>query len=167
LRYGHRGAVAPHGFGENHYLQIEDRDLPPGEIVTVPVRRGGVLLLTNLTPRCSTPNTSEGIRWSMDLRHQSASLPTHAPFTRLPEEISLDRSAPLACYPPEADVLIRSRKRPDQVIGSAAEFERIRDSHVPGDITERWGDPNFWKSDGRRRRGHAIRELQEEGSSSP
>jgi phytanoyl-CoA hydroxylase len=122
----------------------------------VPVRRGGVLLLTNLTPHCSTPNVSEEIRWSMDLRYQSASLPTNAPITRLPEELPLDISAPLACYPPEADVLIRSRKRPEQVIASAEEFDRIRRNHVPGDITERWEDPMFWRQGGRRRRGHEI-----------
>ena len=155
LKYGHRGALAPHGSGPHHYLEIADKDLPPGEIVTVPVRRGGVLLLTNLTPHCSTPNETDGIRWSMDLRYQSADLPTNAPITRLPQETTPDFSAPSACYPPEADVLIRSSKRSDQVIGSAEEFDRIRRDHVPGEITERWGDPNLWKEGGRRRRGHA------------
>jgi len=154
LRFGHRGAVVPHGFGPHHYLEIAPNDLPQGEVVTVPVRRGGVLLMTNLTPHCSTPNLSEDIRWSMDLRYQSASLPTNAPITRLPEEIPLDSSAPLACYPPEADVLIRSVKRPHQVIQSAAEFEQIRTNHAPGHITERWRNPNFWKEGGRRRAGH-------------
>ncbi len=154
LRYGHGHTVVPHGFGPNHYLEIAQPDLPAGEIVTVPVRRGGVLLLTNLTPHCSTPNVSEGIRWSMDLRYQSASLPTNAPITRLPEEPPLDMSAPLACYPPEADVLIRSAKQPDQVIQNAAQFEQIRLNHSPGGITERWGNPTFWKEGGRRRSGH-------------
>lgn len=154
LRYGHRGAVVPHGFGPNHYLQIAEDDLPPGEIVTVPVRRGSVLLLTNLTPHCSTPNESDTIRWSMDLRYQSANLPTNAPITRLPEEIPFTEAVPLACYPPEADVLIRSSRRPEQVIASAEAFEETRRNHIPGAITERWGDPNFWKAGGRRRRGH-------------
>jgi hypothetical protein len=113
-----------------------------------------VLLLTNLTPHCSTPNLSDEIRWSMDLRYQSASLPTNAPITRLPEDLPLEPSAPVACYPPEADVLIRSAKRPDQVIQSAAQFEQIRQSHTPGHITERWGNPAFWKEGGRRRGGH-------------
>jgi phytanoyl-CoA hydroxylase len=154
LRFGHRGAVVPHGFGHHHYLEIAQSDLPPGEVVTVPVRRGGVLLLTNLTPHCSTPNASDEIRWSMDLRYQSASLPTNAPITRLPEELPQDASAPLACYPPEADVLIRSVKRPQQVIQDAAAFEQIRTNHAPGAITERWRNPTFWKEGGRRRTGH-------------
>lgn len=163
LRYGHRGAVVPHGSGPHHYLEIAESDLPSGEIVTVPVKRGGVLLMTNLTPHCSTPNTTEGIRWSMDLRYQSADLPTNAPITRLPEELPLPGSAPLACYPPEADVLIRSAKRPDQVIAGAEQFEQIRQNHIPGDVTERWGDPSFWKEGGRRRRGHELAAQQANG----
>ncbi|HLK54930.1 MAG TPA: phytanoyl-CoA dioxygenase family protein [Chthonomonadaceae bacterium] len=165
LRYGHRGAVVPHGPGPNHYLEIVEQDLPQGEVVTVPVRRGGVLLLTNLSPHCSTPNTTEGIRWSMDLRYQSAALPTNAPITRLPEELPLESSAPLACYPPEADVLIRSVQRPEQVLTSAAQFEQIRLNHVPGNITERWTDSTFWKEGGRRRRGHENAETQSPAAS--
>ncbi len=157
MKYGHRSPVVKHGSGPNHYLQIEDKDLPEGEVVTVPVKRGGVLLLTNLTPHCSTPNTTQGIRWSMDLRYQSASLPTNAPITRLPEEGVLSEGAPLACYPPEADVLIRSAKRPDQVISSAEDFDKIRTSHIPGSITERWGDPTMWKKGGRRSTGHELK----------
>jgi len=161
LRYGHRrNEVVQHGPGPHHYLEIAECDLPPGDVMTVPVRRGGVLLLTNLTPHCSTPNTSDDIRWSMDLRYQSASLPTNAPITRLPEEDPLPNSAPLACYPPEADVLIRSARRPDQVLHSAEQFEQVRSNHIPGEITERWGDPNFWKVGGRRRRGHELHESQ-------
>lgn len=154
LKYGHRSPVVRHGAGPNHYLQIQDSDLPEGEIVTVPVRRGGVLLLTNLTPHCSTPNNSDGIRWSMDLRYQSASLPTNAPISRLPEELPTEASAPLACYPPEADALIRSQKRANEVISSPEQFEKIRLNHIPGAITERWGDPTFWKEGGKRRTGH-------------
>lgn len=162
LRYGHlRNEVVRHGFGPHHYLEITESDLPPGDVVTVPVKRGGVLLMTNLTPHCSTPNMSGKIRWSMDLRYQSASLPTNAPITRLPEEILLPEGAPLACYPPEADVLIRSAKRPEQVIASPEQFDRVRNNHIPGEITERWGDPSFWKVGGRRRRGHELHESQE------
>ncbi len=156
LRYGHRGAVVPHGHGDHHYLEIKEENLPEGEIVTVPVRRGGVVLMTNRTPHMSTPNTSDCIRWSMDLRYQSASLPTNAPITRLPEEQLPDGWAPAACYPPEADALIRSAKRPEQVIRTAEEFDRVRSQHKPGAITERWGNPLFWKEGGRRRAGMGV-----------
>jgi hypothetical protein len=82
-------------------------------------------------------------------------LPTNATITRLPEELQ-DTSAPLACYPPEADVLIRSRRRPNEVLTTPEQFERIRSSHIPGSITERWGDPGMWRSGGRRATGHAM-----------
>jgi hypothetical protein len=140
-------------------LKIADEDLPMGEVVTVPVKRGGVLLLTNLLPHCSIPNVSDGIRWSMDLRYQSAALPTNAPITRLPEEM-LDSDAPLACYPPEADVLVRSIERPDQVISSPEQFEQIRLNHIPGAITERWGDENLWRPGGKRWTGHAHKKAE-------
>ncbi|HEV2473365.1 MAG TPA: phytanoyl-CoA dioxygenase family protein [Chthonomonadales bacterium] len=158
LERGHLGPVVPHGPGPNHYLEISHENLPNGEVVTVPARRGSVLLMTNRTPHCSTPNTTDTIRWSMDLRYQSASLPTNAHITRLRQEPRLPEGAPAACYPPEADVLIRSSRRPQQVVRTAEEFERIRQSHIPGDITERWGNPSFWKADGRRRLGHALAE---------
>ena len=57
---------------------------------------------------------SDIVRWSMDLRYQSARLPTNARITRLPEEAvpAPEDGVPPACYPPEADFLVRSRQRP-------------------------------------------------------
>jgi len=137
----HRGPVVTHARGHAGYLEIFDEYLPHGEVVTVPVQRGGVLLMTNRTPHRSTPNNSDTIRWSMDLRYQSASLPTNAPMSRLAEEMPLPADAPIACYPPEADFLIRSRKRPEQVICSAADFDRLRQSYQPAPMTDRF---NVW-----------------------
>ena len=37
------------------------------EILGPIVGRGGVLLLTNVTPHCSTPNHTDVVRWSLDL----------------------------------------------------------------------------------------------------
>ena len=160
IRGGHLGPVVKHGPGPHYLLQIKDEDLPEGEIVTLPVKRGSVLLLTNLVPHCSIPNVSGKIRWSMDLRYQSALLPTNAPITRLPEEI-METDAPLACYPPEADVLVRSQKRPEQVIATPEAFERIRLNHIPGAITERWGDENLWRPGGKRWTGHELKKKAE------
>jgi len=139
LAKAHRGPVVQHGRGHAGYLEITD--LPDGEVVTVPVKRGSVLLLTNRTPHQSTPNTTDGIRWSMDLRYQSASLPTNAPMTRLADEAPMPADAPIACYPPEADFLIRSEKRPEQVVTSAAVFDELRQTHKSAPMTDRF---NIW-----------------------
>ena len=50
---------------------------------------------------------------------------------------------PVACYPPEADFLVRSRQRPEQVVRSAAEFQRLRREHQAQPVTDRWG--RWWK----------------------
>lgn len=137
----HRGPVVTHAKGHAGYLEIFDEHLPHGEVVTVPVKRGGVLLMTNRTPHRSTPNTSDIIRWSMDLRYQSASLPTNAPISRLADEAPMPEDAPIACYPPEADFLIRSRQRPHEVVTSAAQFDRLRQNYKPARMTDRF---NVW-----------------------
>ncbi len=119
---------------------IRDRNLPPVESVCVPVRRGGALFMTNLTPHASFENKSNIVRWSMDLRYQSAMVPTNAPITHLPGEI-IPNSAegiPTACYPPEADFLVRSRLRPNEVTTEAAEFHRLRKRALPGFGENRW-----------------------------
>lgn len=113
----HRSGIARHHTGgPSGYLVITDDDLPlpPEQAVTVPVPLGGVLLLTNLTPHCSLPNTTDVIRWSVDLRYQGRDVPNNA--FQLPEDYRAD--APLheiACYAPEGDFIVRSRERPETV----------------------------------------------------
>jgi phytanoyl-CoA hydroxylase len=102
--------------GHAGYLVIEEEDLPlpPGEAITVPVPLGGVLLLTNRTPHCSTPNNTELIRWSIDLRYQSREVPTNA--FQEPEEFDEEGTlVNVACYAPEADFVVRSRAHPGSV----------------------------------------------------
>lgn len=89
LRGGHRsGRVFAHHLerespragavskGGSWYLEIDPADLPAGEMVTVPVPFGSVLLLNQLIPHRSTENRSQRIRWSVDLRWQRPSEPT-------------------------------------------------------------------------------------------
>lgn len=114
-RHG-RGVVRHHTGGNAGYLVIADEDLPgpPAEAVTVPVPLGGVLLMTNLTPHCSTPNTTDTIRWSIDLRYQGRDVPTNA----FQEPEQFDPTAPeveIACYAPEGDFVVRSRMHPETV----------------------------------------------------
>jgi len=42
-----------------------------GDVVTIPVRKGEVLLFNNLIPHQSLENYSNGVRWSFDLRWQN------------------------------------------------------------------------------------------------
>lgn len=137
----HKGQVFRHtGHSTGKYLVIPDEELPGVPPVCVPVKKGGVLLLTNKTPHVSYENTSDVVRWSMDLRYQSARLTTNAAITRLPDEdISTpENQIPPACYPPEADFLVRSRLRPDEVVTDPAVFHRIRTEHLAKPVTRRW-----------------------------
>ena len=125
------------------FLVVPEQCRPPDrKPVCVPVRKGGVLLMTNLTPHASFENRTDTVRWSMDVRYQSAALPTNAPIRRLEGEIdsSGDDNIPPACHPPEADFLLRSRARPDQVVTGPAEFHRIREEHMGShfDSRDRW-----------------------------
>ena len=117
LPRAHRqGVVAHHTGGNAGFLVIKDPDLPRPlpEAVPVPVPRGGVLLLTNLAPHCSTPNTTDTIRWSVDLRYQGANVPTNA--SQDPAEFRADApDTEIACYPPEGDFVVRSALRPERV----------------------------------------------------
>jgi len=106
------------------YLEIEAADLPDGKPVAVPIRKGGALLMTNRTPHASFENTSDSVRWSMDLRYQGASLPTNAE-----QDLRNDGSVPPACYPPARDFLVRSRERPEDVVTDAAVFHELRTRH--------------------------------------
>lgn len=138
----HRLPVVRHRLHDGgRYLEISNEDLPDIPPVACPVPKGGVLLLTNRTIHGSFENHSDVVRWSMDLRYQSASLPTNARITRLESEDvpSADTGVPAACYPPEADFLVRSRLRPDEVIRSAEAFDALRKSHHPEPVTNRWG----------------------------
>jgi hypothetical protein len=135
----HRGEVYRHfRRPELKYLVIEADDLPLVEPVTVPVPKGGALLLTNRTPHCSIENVTGVIRWAMDLRYQSADLPTNSRThdDRLLREPQEDE--PVACYPPEADFLVRSHRRPEDVVAEWRRFHEIRQSHVRAPVTTRW-----------------------------
>ncbi len=124
-----------------NYLEIEEQDLPPGDRVCCPLRKGGALLITNRTIHGSFLNRTEIVRWSMDLRYQSAALPTNAAITRLPgeREPSLDTGAPAACFPPDRDFLVRSLSRPDEVTRTYEQFRELRENPTRQPVTNRFG----------------------------
>lgn len=137
----HRKPVLEHRLHTSgKYLEIADENLPDIERVICPVRKGGLLLLTNRTIPGSLANTTDAVRWSMDLRYQSAVLPTNAQITRLEGEAvaTAETDVPAACYPPEPDFLVRSLKRPGEVMTTFEAFRQIRENHPPFDFTNRW-----------------------------
>lgn len=86
------------GFG------IEDGRLPEGEVLSLPMRKGDVLLMHKLIPHRSIPNRSGTIRWSLDLRYQQTGLPTGRSF-----------------YP---NFIVRSRRHPEFVLSDYATWNR-------------------------------------------
>jgi len=124
-----------------HYLVIPDEEFGGRQPMPAPVPKGGVLLLTNRTPHASFENKTDVVRWSMDLRYQSAALPTNAKITRLPGEAKSSPTVgvPRACNPPEPDFLVRSRLRPQEVLKTAEDFIALRKNHAYQSSTDRWG----------------------------
>lgn len=127
------------------YLEIPESELPEGiERRCLEVKKGGLVLLHNRTPHVSFENTSDVVRWSMDLRYQSAALPTNANISRLPNEmdpvrnLAGDMEMPSACYPPEADFLVASKARPDEVLRLAEQFAALRENHLPAPVSRNW-----------------------------
>ena len=119
------GVYRHHTGGHAGYLVITDDDLPSGAVVPAPVPLGGALFLTNLTPHCSGENQTDIVRWSLDLRYQSPDVPTNAgqdPDEFDPESPEHER----ACYPPEADFVIRSARHPEREVRDWRQFEAIR-----------------------------------------
>ncbi|GAB5561182.1 MAG: phytanoyl-CoA dioxygenase family protein [Synoicihabitans sp.] len=129
----HREKVVRHHTGGNAgFLVIKEEDLPddPGRAITAACPRGGVVFMTNRTPHCSTPNRSDHIRWSADLRFQSADVPSNK--DALPRswdeagkaDPGFYEDIQVACYPPEADFLVSSVKTPERVINYADYVKR-------------------------------------------
>jgi hypothetical protein len=137
----HKGEIVRHQQSrKGPYLEIPDEDLPLVDAVCVTMRKGSVLLLTNRTPHATFENTTDTVRWSMDLRYQSAVLPTNAPISRLDGESVPDaeNGVPIACYPPEADFLVRSQLRPSEVVTDPSVFHDLRTQHQSRPVTARW-----------------------------
>ena len=78
--------------------------LPDGEVRAVPVRKGGVVFMHRYMPHRSTPNLSDHVRWSLDLRFQPSGTPTGRPF--------------------HPDFVARSREHPESVLNDYKEWSR-------------------------------------------
>lgn len=78
------------GFG------VADEHMDGRQAVALPVRKGSVILMHKLTPHRSGPNTTDGIRWSMDLRYQKTGTPTGRSF--YPDFITRSHATPESVY---------------------------------------------------------------------
>jgi len=138
----HKGKIAEHEMHESgKYLAIKEELVPADNRVECAVPKGGVLLLSNRVIHGSFKNSTDGVRWSMDLRYQSAELPTNASISTLKNETreDLKSGVPSACYPPDADFLVRSAKRQKEIIASYEEFNKLRETFMGKPVTNRFG----------------------------
>ncbi len=87
------------------YLGIPEEKLPSHEPVDCPVPSGGILMLQHKTVHRSVPNTSDRVRWSLDIRYCNR----HAPTGR-------------AAVP---GFVCRSQERPDLIARSHEDWLRL------------------------------------------
>jgi phytanoyl-CoA hydroxylase len=148
LPRAHQQGLFPHAMhAGNVFLEIGREQLPPVRPVCMPVRKGGLVLMTNTTPHCSLEvNRSNVIRWNIDIRYQGSDLPTNA-FARADDAMASaleDPVHPVACVPPDRDFLVRSRARPADVCRTAEEFQELRQRRPHGRLTSRWSPRDRW-----------------------
>lgn len=74
IRGSHNCGILPYNSGGAEDLVPES--IPEGEVVCCPLQVGGVLMLQHKTVHRSTPNFSDHIRWSLDIRYSDPALPT-------------------------------------------------------------------------------------------
>jgi phytanoyl-CoA hydroxylase len=96
-----KGLLAHHSKAGVGTTIVPDR-LPPIEPMPLPVRKGGVIFLHKEAPHRSTPNYSDTVRWSMDLRYQKTGTLTGRPF--------------------QPDFVVRSRSNPASVLTDHARW---------------------------------------------
>ncbi len=125
----HNGGVFRHYTGgHGGYLEIPGDELPENKPVPVEMKQGDVLFMTNLTPHASFENRTDIVRWSIDLRYQSMDAPNNAeedPDTYTPERDPVT----MACYPSEADFVIRDSSRPEREIRTPEAFRELRERY--------------------------------------
>jgi hypothetical protein len=87
-----------------------------GEPVPLPIGRGGVLFFHHLTKHASLANTSDGIRWSFDLRYQPIGQPTGRPaFPGFVARSRRDPSSEVRDWRVWADLWRQTRSRLSQI----------------------------------------------------
>ncbi len=140
------GIVEHHKCADRHgYLVIKDENLPESEkpIIAVEIKAGSVLLLTNLTAHCSLPNRTDEIRWSVDLRYQSAKTPNNVDLWPEENPADYEKNLEIACSPPEADFVVHSNRNPEKVVDFQGFLQRREAFYEQGYPKEkRWQPEN-------------------------
>jgi ectoine hydroxylase-related dioxygenase (phytanoyl-CoA dioxygenase family) len=91
----HRGGILRHVKAPGGGLTIAADAVPGAVPVPLPLEKGGVLLLHGRTPHRSQPNSTQIVRWSLDLRWNDARQPCGRP---LPGLLVRSRGEPLTSY---------------------------------------------------------------------
>ena len=76
----HKAGLLPHRTKRGLGTAIHGDLLAHRPIVTLPMRKGSVLLLHKHTPHSSSRNSTDTVRWSMDIRYQATGTATGRPF---------------------------------------------------------------------------------------
>ena len=113
------------------YLQIDPSDIPEGDRVVCHMKKGSFLLLNQLIAHRSTENTTDRIRWSIDLRFQDPALPTG--FDAIKPAITL-RKASDPTYRPDW----RGWAGIDRVALAGQKRKDPFDAHIDGPWLTRW-----------------------------
>ena len=101
----HKTGLWKHETIQGRGTVIAEEAMPDVEPLTLPMEKGDLLLMSKEIPHRSTPNHTDTVRWSMDLRYQKTGTPTGRPF-----------------YP---DFVVRSRSNPDSVLTDHGEWARM------------------------------------------
>lgn len=97
-------------------------DLKP---VDLPCPKGGAVFLSKYAPHTATPNHTDGVRWSVDLRYQPSEMPTGVPY--FPEFVARSNAEPQSVFT-DYDGWVRMWDEATRAI-EGKEFRRIHD-HV-------------------------------------
>jgi len=76
----YKDGLLPHRTKRGTGTAIHGALLAGKTIVPIPMRKGSLLLMHKHTPHSSGRNSSDGVRWSIDLRYQATGTATGRPF---------------------------------------------------------------------------------------
>ena len=87
---GHRRGILPHC--PKTQTAIADGFVDEARAVPLPVRSGGIVILHPLIPHGSLANTTNGFRWSFDIRFNRSGEPTGR--SHFPDFVARSRAVP-------------------------------------------------------------------------